>query len=249
MLMKRAILIFLLFICTLFTLTAQAAEIPPKPTGTGIFVQDYAHVISDTNKQKIISIGKELEQKTTAQVAVLTVLTLDKQPIEAYALDVLRAWGIGSRESNNGVLIIIATQDKQSRIEVGYGLEGVLPDGLTGRIQNQYMLPFFKAGDYSKGILQGYAATTAVIAKEANVELSGVKYNDPVQEAGQTFGATEKLLIGLGITALLLVDNFLLGGVLTQILLFLLLFGRGGRGGNDGFGGGSGGGGGSSRRW
>lgn len=62
-------------------------------------------------------------------------------------------WGIGSRDKNNGVLIVVATQDRQSRIEVGYGLEGALPDGLTGRLQDDTMLPYFKQGQYDKGIV------------------------------------------------------------------------------------------------
>lgn len=222
--------------------------IPPKPTGANIFVQDYADVIAPTDKALIDSIGRELEAKTTAQVVVLTVKTLDKQPIEAYALDVLRAWGIGSRESNNGVLMVVSTDDRQARIEVGYGLEGVLPDGLTGRIQDQNMLPFFEQGNYSKGILQGYAAIVGTIAKEANVQITGVKYNEQAATEGYSLSTTEKLFIGIGITALLLIDNFLLGGVLTQMLLFAFLFARGGRN-DDGLGGGSGGGGGSSRKW
>lgn len=65
----------------------------------------------------------------------------------------LRGWGIGSRDKNNGVLIVVATQDRQSRIEVGYGLEGALPDGLTGRLQDDTMLPYFKQGQYDKGIV------------------------------------------------------------------------------------------------
>ena len=91
----------------------------------------------------------------------------------------LRGWGIGSRDKNNGVLIVVATQDRQSRIEVGYGLEGALPDGLTGRLQDDTMLPYFKQGQYDKGIVNGYAATAATVAKEYNVKLEGVSYTPP----------------------------------------------------------------------
>ena len=96
-----------------------------------------------------------LTTKSTAQLAVLTINTLDGEPIEDYALEVLRQWGIGSKEQNNGALIVVAVKDRRSRIEVGYGLEGSLPDGLTGRIQDQYMIPYFKDGNYSKGIFAG----------------------------------------------------------------------------------------------
>ena len=83
----------------------------------------------------MLSLGAELDNKTTAQLTVLTINTLDGEPIEDYALEVLRQWGIGSKEQNNGALIVVAVKDRRSRIEVGYGLEGSLPDGLTGRIQ------------------------------------------------------------------------------------------------------------------
>lgn len=124
---KHFLLLLLVLAQTLYAAAGlEAAEIPPKPqAGSNIYVQDYADVISPASEKIIYSIGRELDSKTTAQVAVLTVPTLDGEPIESYALKVLRGWGIGSRDKNNGVLIVVATKDRQSRIEVGYGLEGV----------------------------------------------------------------------------------------------------------------------------
>lgn len=251
--MKRFLIYLVLLLQTFFAATALAGpNIPPRPTAAGgIYVQDYAGVISQADKQKILRIGQDLDNKTTAQAAVLTVKTLDGYPIEDYALEVLRQWGIGSKAKNNGVLILIATNDRQSRIEVGYGLEGILPDGLTGRIQDQYMLPYFRQGDYSKGILQGYAATTAAIAKSEGVQLTGVKYTGGAANARpkQNSLGISDLLLALGVIALLIIDNLFLGGFITNMLLFALLRGGGRGGGGGGFGGGSGGGGGSSRRW
>lgn len=251
--MKRFLIYLVLLLQTFFAATALAGpNIPPRPTAAGgIYVQDYAGVISQADKQKILRIGQDLDNKTTSQAAVLTVKTLDGYPIEDYALEVLRQWGIGSKAKNNGVLILIAANDRQSRIEVGYGLEGVLPDGLTGRIQDQYMLPYFRQGDYSKGILQGYAATTAAIAKSEGVQLTGVKYTGGAANARpkQNSLGISDLLLALGVIALLIIDNLFLGGFITNMLLFALLRGGGRGGGGGGFGGGSGGGGGSSRRW
>lgn len=247
--MKKYLIFLLLLLQSFFAVLADAApEIPPKPSvASGIYVQDYAGVMQAADKQKILSIGQDLDNKTTAQVAVLTVKTLENMPIEDYALQVLRTWGVGNREKNNGVLIVIATEDRQSRIEVGYGLEGTLPDGLTGRIQDNYMLPYFRKGDYSGGILQGYAATAATIAKAENVQLNGVRYSGGAKQGtgdSRGLGLTD-ILLAIGVVVLLIIDNLFLGGVITQMLLFAFL--RGGGGG--GFGGGSGGGGGSSRRW
>lgn len=251
--MKRFIIFLLLLVQTLFAATALAAPaVPPRPAaGSGIYVQDYANVLTETDRQALLSLGQELDSKTTAQLAVITIDTLDGQPIEDYALAVLREWGIGTKEKNNGALIVVAISDRRSRIEVGYGLEGVLPDGLTGRIQDEYMLPYFKKGDYSKGIVQGYSAVAATIAKDAGVQLTDAQVQTPPpnsttkQSSGLGFS---DILYAIGIIAFLIFDNLFLGGFFTNLLLLLLFRSGGGRGGG-GFGGGSGGGGGSSRKW
>ena len=240
--MIKQYLILLLVLLQTFVAAAglEAAEIPPKPqAGTNIYVQDYANVIPPDGEKIIYALGRELDAKTTAQVAVLTVPTLDGEPIESYALNVLRSWGIGSRDKNNGVLILVATGDRQSRIEVGYGLEGALP------------VPYFREGKYAEGIVNGYAATAATVAKEYNVKLEGVNYTPPAPKQDDSLPLWAKIAIGVGIAVLLIIDNLFFGGFITQMLI-LSIFRRGGGGGFGGggtFGGGSGGGGGSSRRW
>lgn len=255
--MKRWLIYFILLLQCFFAAYATAApQIPPKPTAAaGIYVQDYAQVLSAEDKRRLLSIGQELDDKTTAQLAVVTVKTLEGQPIEDYALSILREWGIGSKEKNNGALIVVAVQDRRSRIEVGYGLEGLLTDGLTGRIQDQAMIPYFRKGNYAAGIVNGYAVTASLIAKDAGVQLTAVN-SEQIAVPAKTTNNTDqeypfwlKLLIGAGIVLLLIIDNIFLGGVLTQMLFFMFLRGRGGGGGRGGFGGGSGGGGGSSRSW
>lgn len=255
--MKRWLIYFILLLQCFFAACATAApQIPPKPTAAaGIYVQDYAQVLSAEDKRRLLSIGQELDDKTTAQLAVVTVKTLDGQPIEDYALAILREWGIGSKEKNNGALIVVAVQDRRSRIEVGYGLEGLLSDGLTGRIQDQAMIPYFRKGNYAAGIVNGYAVTASLIAKDAGVQLTSIN-SEQIAVPAKTTNNTDqeypfwlKLLIGAGIVLLLIIDNLFLGGVLTQMLFFMFLRGRGGGGGRGGFGGGSGGGGGSSRSW
>lgn len=255
--MKRWLIYFILLLQCFFAACATAApQIPPRPTAAaGIYVQDYAQVLSAEDKRRLLNIGQELDNKTTAQLAVVTVKTLDGQPIEDYALSILREWGIGSKEKNNGALIVVAVQDRRSRIEVGYGLEGLLSDGLTGRIQDQAMIPYFRKGNYAAGIVNGYAVTASLIAKDAGVQLTSIN-SEQIAVPAKTTNNTDqeypfwlKLLIGVGIVLLLIIDNLFLGGVLTQMLFFMFLRGRGGGGGRGGFGGGSGGGGGSSRSW
>lgn len=255
--MKRWLIYFILLLQCFFAACATAApQIPPRPTAAaGIYVQDYAQVLSAEDKSRLLSIGQELDNKTTAQLAVVTVKTLDGQPIEDYALSILREWGIGSKEKNNGALIVVAVQDRRSRIEVGYGLEGLLTDGLTGRIQDQAMIPYFRKGSYAAGVVNGYAVTASLIAKDAGIQLTAIN-SEQIAVPAKTNNNTDqeypfwlKLLIGAGIVLLLIIDNLFLGGVLTQMLFFMFLRGRGGGGGRGGFGGGSGGGGGSSRSW
>ena len=251
--MKRFIIFLLLLVQTLFAATALAAPaVPPRPAaGSGIYVQDYANVLTETDRQALLSLGQELDSKTTAQLAVITIDTLDGQPIEDYALAVLREWGIGTKEKNNGALIVVAISDRRSRIEVGYGLEGVLPDGLTGHIQDEYMLPYFKKGDYSKGIVQGYSAVAATIAKDAGMQLTDAQVQTPPPNSTTKQSSSpdfSDILYAIGIIAFFIFDNLFLGSFFTNLLLLLLFRSGGGRGGG-GFGGGSGGGGGSSRRW
>ena len=250
--MKKFIIYLTLLMQIFFAACAFAeSSIPPRPAaGSGIYVQDYAGIISKEDRQQMLSIGQDLDNKTTAQVAVITINSLEGQPIEEYALNVLRNWGIGNKTKNNGVLVVIAVKDRRSRIEVGYGLEGVLPDGKTGRIQDQYMLPYFKKGEYSAGITQGYKAIAGIIAQSEGVEISGAKYTGGAKnvqgDAAKGLNISD-IVVVMAIIAVLIFDNLFLGGFLTQMLLWALF--RGGGRGGGGFGGGSGGGGGSSRHW
>lgn len=249
--MKRWLAGFIAALYLVFGAVAAAQpKIPPAPTSS-IYIQDYAGVVKDDIEPKINALGKQIFADTKAQVVVVTVKSLEGAPIEDYARSILREWGIGDKKLNNGVLILVAVTDRQSRIEVGYGLEGALPDAKTGAIQDENMIPFFAQGDFSRGIYNGYKAVALEVAKEYKVDLKmGSK---PEGKAKSTPGAASswwsdlpwwsQVLIGAGLVSLLAVDWLFFGGSFTFIILALFR-GRGG-----GYGGGSGGGGGSSRRW
>lgn len=143
----------------------------PKPTPYK-YINDYVGVVEPEYVQKIISVGKELEDKTTAQVTAVIIDSLQGITIEEYAVELFRRWGIGQKGKDNGVLLLVAINDRQMRIEVGYGLEGAIPDGKAGRIRDEYIIPYFKEGNYSKGIYYGYLALAKEVAKEYNVELT-----------------------------------------------------------------------------
>lgn len=244
-----------MLLAMLFTaLPLAAAPSIPKPADNHFYVLDQAGVLSDTSEGKIQATSTQLAAKTKAQVVVVSVGSLQGIPIEEYALEILRQWGVGDKQLNNGVVILVAVDDRQSRIEVGYGLEGALPDAKTGRIQDEYMLPYFKTGEYEQGIQNGYAAVVNEVAKEYQVALTASPAKPHSRENEPNFWDTlpwwGKLLLGLGVAGLILIDVVFFGGQFTWLLISLLM--RGGRGGGPGGGsggGGSGGGGGSNRRW
>ena len=138
--MKKLVLLLLAIwqLLSFQPLAQAASQIPAKPTNN-IYVQDYSHVLSANTKATITAYSQAIAAKTKAQIVVVTIPTLNGDALEDYATTLYRSWGIGDKEKNNGVLLLVVTKDRKSRIEVGYGLEGALPDGLTGRIQDQYM--------------------------------------------------------------------------------------------------------------
>ena len=249
---KVAWLVLIAFVI-LGTVGFAEPKIPPVPTSS-FYVQDYAGVLTVDTKNRINSLGSQLAAKTKAQVVVVTVKTLEGTPSSEYALAVLRTWGIGDKTLNNGLVMLIAVSDRQSRIEVGYGLEGALPDAKTGRIQDMYMVPYFQKGDYDKGILNGYLALVDEVAKEYKLELKAeTKPVAPPSVSAESWWDQlpwwmQILIIVCGLL-LLVIDWMFFGGRITFLILSMFRGGRGGGSSGGGYGGGSGGGGGSSRRW
>lgn len=135
------------------------------------FVHDNAHMLQDSDKKKIEEWVAELEQKTSAQIAVVTINNLNLTPIEEYAVNLFKKLGIGQKAKDNGILLLVAKKERQLRIEVGYGLEEVLTDAIANQIINRVMVPEFKEGHYSEGILKGTWEITSLIAKEAHVNV------------------------------------------------------------------------------
>jgi uncharacterized protein len=146
------------------------AKIPPTPIGS-IYVQDYDNVLSARTKMRINNIGSQLAASTGAQVVVVTIHSLEGMPMEDYSLALFKKWGIGDRQRNNGVLLIMAVKERQTRIEVGYGLEDVLNETNSGQIQDKYIIPYLKMNDYEEGLLNGYLSLTNTLAEYYNVKL------------------------------------------------------------------------------
>jgi uncharacterized protein len=127
----------------------------PNPQG---YVSDFAGLLKPSSHASLEADLAGLEKDTQAEVAVVTIVSLDGDSIEDYAVRLFEAWGIGKKGQDNGVLFIMSLTDRKVRIEVGYGLEGILTDGRCGRILDGEVLPAFKEGDYETGLLNGAAA-------------------------------------------------------------------------------------------
>ncbi len=206
---------------------------------------DLAGIIRGDVKGKLNAYLSELEQKTTAQVLVLTVQSLDGEDIEGFSLRTAEKWKLGQKGKDNGVLIVVAVKDKKYRFEVGYGLESVLPDSMVGSIGREDLVPFFRKGDYSAGIFTATLAVIRAIASNEGVQITGLPDLRGITEAhGQKpagiLGAIIPIILVL-IAVILFMTNP------HQCLLILLASSLGGRrgwygGGYGGFGGGSSGG-------
>jgi len=153
---------------------AARADVMKLPM-PGQYVADYASIIDTASKQKLLGLLQELEQKTGAQVIVLTLPDLEGYAIEGLSIHLAHnRWKLGQKGKDNGVLITVAPKERKYRIEVGYGLEGILPDGLVGRIGRTDFVPNFKNGDYGTGIYQATARVAGIIAADAGVTLTGM---------------------------------------------------------------------------
>src|SRR5262245_38316835 len=150
---------------------ANAVPNLPQPN---THVADYAHVIDASSTRQIDGWLTELEQKTTAQVIILTVNSLDGEPIEKFTIDLMSKWKLGQKGKDNGVLMCVAVKDRKYRIEVGYGLEGALPDSWCGSIAREYFVPNFRTGNFGRGLYQATTAVANRIADEYHVKVSGL---------------------------------------------------------------------------
>jgi len=220
------------------------------------YVNDFAHVLDANTIAQLDNICLQLDQKAHAQIAVVTIKSLDGSDIESYAVALFKKWGIGSKSTDHGVLILLATQDRQYRVEVGYGLEPILPDGKVGGFGRE-AVPLLKQDDYNGAVSLLTTRVADVITQDAGIELTGSLPRAPTARQEPNPG-----LSIAGIVVLVNIGLILLSTPFGRLLLWSLLFssmggGRGsggggfggGGGGFGGFGGGSSGGGGASGSW
>ena len=211
------------------------------------YVNDFAHVLSDQTLSSLNGLCLQLDQKAHAQVAVVTINSLDGSDIESYSFALAQKWGVGvgSKSTNRGVLILFAVKDHKYRFEVSYGLEAILPDGKVGGFGRE-AVPLLRQGNYDGAVSLMTQRVANVIAQDAGVQLTGVSQPLPT-----TYHEMPRVIFILFIIFLLLATP------LRRVVFWWLVFagaprwgggsshsGTGGFGGGGGFGGFGGGGGG-----
>ena len=252
----------------LWLMIGVAHAAPEFPALTGRVV-DEAGLLSAATREQLTQLSEQYERTTSNQLVVVTVKSLQGYPVEDYGYQLGRHWGIGQKGRNNGVLLIVAPNEREVRIEVGYGLEGQLTDALASHIIQGQILPAFKSGDYEGGIVAGVQAIVAVFAGEAlpaAAAAAGISASQMPIPALLIFGVVVGQILAMflsrifagtlaGVIAAAVVwfiSGTLLMSVFAAIVIFIFvaLSGRGGGisrmgGGGGGFGGGgfSGGGG------
>ena len=151
---------------------AQAKHIDVPPPGG--FVSDFAGVVEPATRQQLELLIQELKQKTGAEIAVVTLRSTQPETIDDYAMAIAERWKPGVAGKDNGVVFLVATDDRKMHILTGYGVEGPLPDGKVGAIRDQLVVPAFRQGDFSRGISDATMALAGAIANDAGVTLTGL---------------------------------------------------------------------------
>lgn len=247
--MKKSVCVFpAILLLTLLAGQLWAQKLP-DPVG---FVNDFAGVIDSSSSAEMEAIAGALQQKTGAEIAVVTIQSIEPYgSIEEYAIELATIWGVGKKGEDTGIVLLLAMRERKVRLEVGYGLEGVIPDGLAGEIRDQSMLPSLKAGEYGTGLLKGVQAVAGIIAKEYDVELGDYqlgesrRYTRPGIPIGLIMFIIFALFFGGG--RFLFWPLLFMGRTASRRGFYGGGFGSGGSGfGGGGFGGGGFGGGGAS---
>ena len=172
--MKKIILGLILFVfCLIVPVSAEVVY----PVATG-FINDYAHVLSAQEKQELNQIATSLKSENGSELAVVTIKTVAPLESKGYAVGLFEKWGIGQKAHDNGVLLLVAIDERRVEIEVGYGLEGVLTDAACGKILDIYAVPNFRNGQMGKGIVESAKAIAQAAKGEEFLPVSESKSAD-----------------------------------------------------------------------
>ena len=199
------------FSLILFGIDIYAQKLP-KPVG---YVNDFAGVLDEGSKSRMTTLMAALKEKTGAEIAVVTVETTEPRAFEEYSVELASEWGIGKAGEDTGVLILLAMKERKIRIEIGYGLEGIIPDGLAGEIRDKSILPDLRIGNYGSGMLKGVQAIAGIIAKEYEVDLGSYNTNEARKYTSSASAGLIRLIM-------IIIFMLIVGG--GRFLLWPLLF-------------------------
>ena len=255
---RKSVLRFAIALTAIFVsvfAVAEPVKSLPKPTD---YVSDFAHVLSPQAKLRLNLLCGQVDHQAHAQIAVVTIHTLEDEPIQQYAVELEDAWGVGGKKSDRGVLILFAVNDRKRFIETGYGLEGILPDSQVGDIGRQ-MIPYLRANDFDSAATLAVDQISQIIAKDAGVTLAPLT-RQARQQQQVHLSLGQIIIFGIFLIVIVIFLARTGGSGLIGFLLGMFLGGGGGGGdrgggGDDGgsgfggFGGGSTGGGGAGGDW
>lgn len=186
----------LLLMSLVFLLAYVGVFAVPNPIKKS-YANDFVGVLSEDTKKYIIDNSVALCDKTKAQVVVMIVDSLEGKSVEDYSLEVIRSWGIGDNQMNNGVLVLLAINDRKVKIDVGYGLEGRINDSKAGRFLDEYAAPYFKNDDWDTGIKTLYSALLKEVYEEYNAEVPSEVSSivSEVSDSGSDLGMTIAVIL------------------------------------------------------
>jgi len=243
----RRFAILILVITAIGRVYSRAESVSQLPMPTS-YVEDFAGVIDADSKQQMEQLSRQVYEQAHATIEIVTIHSLDGVSIEEFATDLEDKWKVGPKGTDRGVLMILAINDRKRRIEVGYGLEGILNDAKVGDI-GRSMVPWLQRGEYGQGLLEGQQQIASVIAADAHVTLTPIAR--PIRQPEPQRGRKD----WFGIVVFFVIIFLIFrggrrgggGGWLPWFILGNMMGGGrrgGGWGGGGGFGGGDGGGGG-----
>jgi uncharacterized protein len=246
----------------LVVLTAGLQAEPIAQLRPSNYVNDFAGVLDANTLAQLDDVCRQIDTKAHAQIAVATIKSLDDADVVSYAVELYQKWGIGTKGTDRGVLILVAVQDRKYWTTVGYGLEPILPDGKVGGFGRE-AVPLLRQNDYNGAVSLMVLRVAGVIAQDAGVQLTGARALPPMSRRENPGGGPSALKIVIFIVIGIIV---LVTPPLRRLLFWFLIFGGGrgggygggdmggggfggGGGGFGGFGGGSTGGGGAGGSW
>ncbi len=249
---KRKVTLFLMWLFVIATLvgcSTEANQISVPITKQDVFIYDQGDFLDDTVEEKVNNMLVQLEEKTTIEFAVITIPSLNSMTIEDYAMDLGNELGIGKKEEDNGILLLISKEDTKVRLEIGNGLQGILTDSMSGKILDNFFVPHRSDGNYDDAVLETVQAVINVLATSEEYSSLDIKGINPDLIVEPTPGYYYVILLLIIIVALIVIE-----GITGHIFgdgfgngLVSAIFTSSGSSSGRGFGGGGFSGGGASR--